>query len=77
MRLHWCALDDPGGALGLKNRLIRAVKKMIDLYSRSPLILLLTAMDNHKNSQPVSQPSQQHSVGLGHTKSKSAGLDHC
>ena len=22
MRLHWCALDDPGGALGLKNRLI-------------------------------------------------------
>ena len=22
MRLHWCALDDSGGALGLKNRLI-------------------------------------------------------
>ena len=36
MRLHWCALDDPGGALGLKNRLMRPVKKMID-YETEPL----------------------------------------
>ena len=47
MRLHWCALDDPGGALGLKNRLIRAVKKMIDLYSRgSKMILLACDLNN-------------------------------
>jgi len=36
MHLLWCALDDPGGALGLKNRLMRPVKKMID-YETEPL----------------------------------------
>ena len=36
MRLHWCALDDPGGALGLKNRLINKRGHLVQSGAATP-----------------------------------------
>ena len=64
MRLHWCALDDPGGALGLKNRLIRPVK----MINSTPATLILSYYRNeyriHILSYCISLVCCRYAMGL-------------